>query len=180
MTFLPLAVRAVSTPRQPGTAFNPLTRSGKPSGLCCCGCPRAMPPAITSPIARKAAAVSTSERFFFSVDMFSLHHEQSIFRVMKSVDIILNYGGAYVPYASKDNETVEKVSLGADFSRVTIRFCAKSAFRRNADDDGSATACGIALLLLPPEDQISEDHLLRLIDRYVDFSFVRERLKNFY
>src|SRR5712691_2584109 len=47
-------------------------------------------------------------------------------------------------------ETVEKASLGADFSRVTIRFCAKSAFRRNADDDGSATACGIALLLLPP------------------------------
>lgn len=30
------------------------------------------------------------------------------------------------------------------------------------------------------EDQISEDHLLRLIDRYVGFSFVRERLKNFY
>src|SRR5713101_1863644 len=51
---------------------------------------------------------------------------------------------------SKPNETVEKVSLGADFSRVTIRFCAKSAFRRNADYDGSATACGIALLLFPP------------------------------
>src|SRR6266852_5110850 len=30
------------------------------------------------------------------------------------------------------------------------------------------------------EDQISEDHLLRLIDRYVDFSFVREWLKNSY
>ncbi len=30
------------------------------------------------------------------------------------------------------------------------------------------------------EDQIPEDHLLRLIDRYVDFRFVRERLKNFY
>ncbi len=30
------------------------------------------------------------------------------------------------------------------------------------------------------EEQIPEDHLLRLIDRYVDFSFVRERLKNFY
>src|SRR5712691_11107698 len=30
------------------------------------------------------------------------------------------------------------------------------------------------------EDQIPEDHLLRLIDRYVDFSFVRERLKDFY
>src|SRR5271154_3405817 len=30
------------------------------------------------------------------------------------------------------------------------------------------------------EDQIPEDHLLRLMDRYVDFSFVRERLKGFY
>ena len=30
------------------------------------------------------------------------------------------------------------------------------------------------------EDQIPQDHLLRLIDRYVDFDFVRERLKNFY
>ena len=30
------------------------------------------------------------------------------------------------------------------------------------------------------EDQIPEDHLLRLVDRYVDFSFVRERLKDSY
>jgi transposase len=30
------------------------------------------------------------------------------------------------------------------------------------------------------EDQIPENHLLRLIDRYVDLSFVRERLKSFY
>jgi transposase len=30
------------------------------------------------------------------------------------------------------------------------------------------------------EDQIPEDHLLRRMDRYVDFSFVRERLKGFY
>lgn len=30
------------------------------------------------------------------------------------------------------------------------------------------------------EDQIPEDHLLRLIDHYVDFHFVRERLKSFY
>ena len=30
------------------------------------------------------------------------------------------------------------------------------------------------------EDQIPENHLLRRIDRYVDFSFVRERLKDFY
>jgi hypothetical protein len=30
------------------------------------------------------------------------------------------------------------------------------------------------------EDQIPEDHLLRLIDRHVDLSFVRERLRSFY
>jgi transposase len=30
------------------------------------------------------------------------------------------------------------------------------------------------------EDQIPEDHLLRLIDRHVDLSFVRERLRGFY
>ena len=30
------------------------------------------------------------------------------------------------------------------------------------------------------QDQIPEDHLLRLIDRYVDFSFVWERLKDSY
>ncbi|HXA77074.1 MAG TPA: IS1182 family transposase [Candidatus Acidoferrales bacterium] len=30
------------------------------------------------------------------------------------------------------------------------------------------------------QDQIPEDHLLRLIDRHIDFSFVREQLKDFY
>jgi transposase len=30
------------------------------------------------------------------------------------------------------------------------------------------------------EDQIPDNHLLRLIDRYIDFSFLRERLKDFY
>src|SRR5271167_2880433 len=30
------------------------------------------------------------------------------------------------------------------------------------------------------EDQIPQDHLLRLIDEHVDLSFVRERLKTFY
>jgi len=29
------------------------------------------------------------------------------------------------------------------------------------------------------EDQIPEDHLLRLIDRHIDFSFVRSQLKEF-
>jgi len=32
----------------------------------------------------------------------------------------------------------------------------------------------------PLEDQISEDHVLCFIDRYVDLSFVQERLKSFY
>jgi transposase len=30
------------------------------------------------------------------------------------------------------------------------------------------------------EEQIPEDHLLRRLNRYIDFSFVRERLKSFY
>src|ERR1700680_2993381 len=30
------------------------------------------------------------------------------------------------------------------------------------------------------QDQIPEDHLLRLLDRHIDFSFVREQLKDFY
>ena len=30
------------------------------------------------------------------------------------------------------------------------------------------------------EDQVPENHLLRLIDRYVSFSFVRERLRDSY
>jgi len=30
------------------------------------------------------------------------------------------------------------------------------------------------------EDQIPDEHLLRLIDQHIDFSFVRERLRNFY
>jgi transposase len=30
------------------------------------------------------------------------------------------------------------------------------------------------------EDQIPEDHLLRLIDQHIDLSFVRERVKSLY
>ena len=30
------------------------------------------------------------------------------------------------------------------------------------------------------EDQVPENHLLRLVDKYVDFSFVRERLRDSY
>jgi transposase len=30
------------------------------------------------------------------------------------------------------------------------------------------------------EDQVPENHLLRLIDRHIDFDFVRTKLKDFY
>jgi transposase len=30
------------------------------------------------------------------------------------------------------------------------------------------------------EEQIPENHLLRVLDRFIDFTFVRERLKTFY
>jgi len=33
---------------------------------------------------------------------------------------------------------------------------------------------------LRPEELIPEDHILRLIDRYVDFSFIRPRVEHLY
>ncbi len=33
---------------------------------------------------------------------------------------------------------------------------------------------------LRPEELIPEDHILRLIDRYVDFSFIRSNVKHLY
>jgi hypothetical protein len=75
-------------------------------------------------------------------------------------------------------EAVEKVGLGADLFAVTIPCCANQRCRRYADDDGSAATDGIVILL--PSLGRPEDHLLRLIDGYVDLGFVRERLKDFY
>ena len=49
---------------------------------------------------------------------------------------------------------------------------------RNAADDGSTPTSGSLFYYFRLEDQIREDHLLRLIDRYADFSFVRERLNS--
>ncbi len=43
--------------------------------------------------------------------------------------------------------------------------------------DGPTNSFGIAVFLLRIEDHIPEDHLLRLVDRHVDFAFVRETLK---
>lgn len=58
----------------------------------------------------------------------------------------------------------------------------------------STTFCGGALLIMMGqqtrseslfyyfriEDHIPEDHLLRLVDRYIDFAFIRESLKATY
>jgi hypothetical protein len=52
--------------------------------------------------------------------------------------------------------------------------------RRPADHDGAPRPLRSAVLLLPPEDQIPENHLLRLIDKHVSFEFVRERLRDRY
>jgi len=58
-----------------------------------------------------------------------------------------------------------------------MRLCASWAFRRNATDDGSTITAGFVrdVLLLSPGGPDSQDHLLRLIDRYVDFGFVRRK-----
>src|SRR5712692_10624037 len=56
-----------------------------------------------------------------------------------------------LPFSAASNafDAVEKVGSGADFSGVTMRFCASSASRRNAADDGSTATHGVAILLLP-------------------------------
>jgi tetratricopeptide (TPR) repeat protein len=55
---------------------------------------------------------------------------------------------------------------------------------RPAARDGTPFPRGVAVLLLPPrlrlEDQVPEDHLLRLIDRHVSFEFIRAKLKDSY
>ena len=51
---------------------------------------------------------------------------------------------------------------------------------RNTADDGSAETGRIVVFYFRLEEQIPTDHLLRMIDGHVDFSFVREQLKDFY
>jgi transposase len=61
-----------------------------------------------------------------------------------------------------------------------MHFYASSAFRRNAADDGQQPRMEPMFYYFRLEDQIPEHHLLRQIDRYVDFRFVRERLRDAY
>jgi hypothetical protein len=81
----------------------------------------------------------------------------------------------------QSDEAVEKLRI---LSRVLLLvvtiICAKQAFRRNAGNDVSTDTQESLFYYFRLEDQIPEDHLLRLIDQHIDLSFVRERLKNFY
>jgi transposase len=52
--------------------------------------------------------------------------------------------------------------------------------RRPADHDGATRPLRSIVLLLPLEDQVPENHLLRLIEKHISFEFVRERLRNSY
>jgi transposase len=63
---------------------------------------------------------------------------------------------------------------------LTTSCCANQRNRRYVEDDGRAATDRVVVLLLSLEDQIPNDHLLRLIDRHIDFSFVRERLRKHY
>ena len=63
---------------------------------------------------------------------------------------------------------------------VTIPCCANQRGRRYVKDDGRTATGRVVVLLLRLEDQIPNEHLLRLIDQHIDFSFVRERLRKFY
>src|SRR5438477_3146799 len=51
--------------------------------------------------------------------------------------------------------------------------------RRLAAYDGATRPFGVAVLLRI-EDQVPQNHLLRFIDRYVSFDFVREKLRASY
>src|SRR5260370_37317121 len=51
---------------------------------------------------------------------------------------------------------------------------------RPAADDGTPFPRGVAVLLLPLEDQVPENHLLRLIDRHVNLEVIRAQWKDAY
>jgi len=54
--------------------------------------------------------------------------------------------------------------------------------RRLASHDGATGSFRSVVLLLPLslEDQVPENHLLRLIEKHISFAFVREKLKESY
>jgi len=51
---------------------------------------------------------------------------------------------------------------------------------REAQHDGQQCRSESLFYYFRIEDHVPEDHLLRAIDRYVNFDFVREKLKPFY
>jgi transposase len=54
----------------------------------------------------------------------------------------------------------------------------RSTSGRNTADDGSAEPDWVVVYYFRLEEQIPTDHLLRMIDDHVDFSLVREQVKD--
>jgi len=63
---------------------------------------------------------------------------------------------------------------------VTRHCCATWAARRNTANDGPAATYRALFYYFRLEDQIPDDHLLKGLDRFIDFGFVRERLRDTY
>ena len=61
-----------------------------------------------------------------------------------------------------------------------VAHCVSISRRCSARHDGSNRAFRSAVLLLSNRRNIPQDHLLRLVDKQVDFAFVRETLKASY
>jgi hypothetical protein len=51
---------------------------------------------------------------------------------------------------------------------------------RRAHHDGATLALGALFYYFRLEDQVPETHLLRLIEKHINFAFVREKLKDSY
>lgn len=72
---------------------------------------------------------------------------------------------------------VWRTSLSIDLFDVVLD---QILWRCAARDDGSNHTFGVTVLYFRIEDGVPESHLLRLIDRHIDFAFVRETLKASY
>jgi transposase len=55
-----------------------------------------------------------------------------------------------------------------------------SHYRRRADHDGATRRSEALFYYFHLEDQVPENHLLRLINKHISFEFVRQQLKDSY
>ena len=66
------------------------------------------------------------------------------------------------------------------YKQTRVPDAATRRHARRPADDGSTDRSEALFYYFRLEDQLPENHLLRLIDRYVSFDFVREKLRDFY